>query len=108
MIFSFHFSWSSLAEPGTLVVGKDAYFKRAEAHASYDGMEAGIIVQNEETGEISYRQGTLKLPGETLVGGYAEVFRKDRSHSFRMEVSFDEYAGKKKVLIPSGPRNPRR
>ena len=59
-------------------------------------MEAGIIVQNEETGEISYRQGTLKLPGETLVGGYAEVFRKDRSHSFRMEVSFDEYAGKKK------------
>lgn len=38
---------------------------------SYDGMEAGIIVQNEETGEISYRQGTLKIPGETLVGGYA-------------------------------------
>ena len=54
-------------EPATLVVGKDAYFKRAEAHASYDGMEAGIIVQNEETGEISYRQGTLKLSGETLV-----------------------------------------
>ena len=58
--------------------------------------EAYCIVQNEETGEISYRQGTLKLSGEILVGGYAEVFRKDRSHSFRMEVSFDEYAGKKK------------
>ena len=83
-------------EPATLVVGKDAYIKRTEAHASYDGMEAGIIIQNEETGEISYRQGTLKLSGEILVGGYAEVFRKDRSHSFRMEVSFDEYAGKKK------------
>ena len=84
--------------------------RRAEAHTSYDGMEAGIIVQNEETGGISYRQGTLKLPGETLVGGYAEVFRKDRSHeSFPHGSFFDEYAGKEEteVLIPSGPRNPR-
>lgn len=82
-------------EPATLVVGKDAYFKRAESNENYDGMEAGIIVQDEE-GEISYRPGTLKLKGEILVGGYAEVFRKDRSHSFRIEVSFDEYAGRKK------------
>lgn len=82
-------------EPATLVVGKDAYFKRAESNENYDGMEAGIIVQDAE-GEISYRPGTLKLQGETLLGGYAEVFRKDRGHSFRIEVSFDEYAGKKK------------
>lgn len=83
-------------EPATLVVGKDAYFKRAEANEAYDGMEAGIIVQDEENGEISYRVGTLILSGEKLIGGYAEVFRKDRNHSFRIEVSFDEYSGKKK------------
>lgn len=83
-------------EPATLVVGKDAYFKRAEANEAYDGMEAGIIVQDEESGEISYRVGTLILPGEKLIGGYGEVFRKDRNHSFRIEVSFDEYAGKKR------------
>lgn len=83
-------------EPATLVVGKDAYFKRAESNENYDGMEAGIIVQQEETEEIIYRQGTLKLDGEKLVGGYAEVFRKDRGHSFRIEVAFDEYAGRKK------------
>ena len=59
-------------------------------------MEAGIIVQDEESGEISYRVGTLILPGEKLIGGYGEVFRKDRNHSFRIEVSFDEYAGKKR------------
>ena len=82
-------------EPATLVVGKDAYFKRAESNAAYDGFEAGIIVQN-ETGQIEYRPGTLKLKEEELIGGYAEVFRKDRSHSFRAEVSFDEYAGRKK------------
>lgn len=67
------------SEPATLVVGKDAYFKRAESNENYDGMEAGIIVQQEETEEIIYRQGTLKLDGEKLVGGYAEVFRKDLS-----------------------------
>ena len=82
-------------EPATLVVGKDAYFKRAESNAAYDGFEAGIIVKN-EAGQIEYRPGTLKLKEEELIGGYAEVFRKDRSHSFRAEVSFDEYAGRKK------------
>lgn len=82
-------------EPATLVVGKDAYFKRAEANDAYDGMEAGIIIQD-ESGLISYREGTLKLKNEELIGGYAEVYRKDRSHSVRIEVSFDEYAGRKK------------
>ena len=32
---------------------------------------------------------------EKIVGGWAEVWRKDRAHSYRAEVSFDEYAGRK-------------
>lgn len=83
-------------EPATMVVGKEAFQKRAEANPNYDGAEAGIIVINKETGEIVYRKGTLKLPNEELIGGYAEVWRKDRSHSTRIEVSFEEYAGRKK------------
>lgn len=83
-------------EPATLVVGKEAFQKRAESHPAYDGFEAGIIVQDDETGEIIYRNGTLKLLGEEIVGGYAEVWRKDKSHSTRVEVSFEEYAGRKK------------
>ena len=59
------------------------------------GFAAGIILKN-EAAPIEYRPGTLKLKEEELIGGYAEVFRKDRSHSFRAEVSFDEYAGRKK------------
>jgi cell division protein FtsN len=35
------------------------------------------------------------FPGETLVGGWAEVFRKDREIPTRMEVSMFEYEGKK-------------
>lgn len=83
-------------EPATMVVGKEAFQKRAEANPNFDGFEAGIVVSNKETGEVIYRKGTLKLPDEEIIGGYAEVWRKDRSHSTRIEVSFDEYAGRKK------------
>ena len=70
--------------------------KRGENNPAYDGIDSGIIVFNDETGEIDHRTGTFYLPGEKLVGGWAEVFRKDRSHSTRIEVGFDEYAGRKK------------
>lgn len=80
--------------PATMVVGKDAFLKRAERHPQYDGMTSGIIVLND--GGIEYRQGILKFKDEELLGGWAEVFRKDRTHSSRIEVSFEEYAGRKK------------
>lgn len=82
-------------DPAALVVGKEAFLKRAEGEENYNGFRAGIIIQAED-GEIIYRDGSFKLPNETLVGGFAEVFRKDRDHSYRAEVSFDEYAARKK------------
>jgi len=83
-------------EPATIVAGKDAFMKRAENNDSFDGYEAGVILLQEDTGELVYRKGSFMLKGEVLVGGYAEVYRKDRSHSYRAEVTFDEYAGRKK------------
>lgn len=83
-------------EPATMVVGKEAFLKRGENNPAYDGIDSGIIVFNEETGEIEHRIGTFYTPGEKIVGGWAEVFRKDRSHSTRIEVGFDEYAARKK------------
>ncbi len=82
-------------EPATMVVGKEAFQKRAEANKNYNGCDAGIIVITKE-GDIVYRKGTLKLPDEQIIGGYAEVWRKDRDYSTRIEVSFDEYVGRKK------------
>lgn len=82
-------------EPATMVIGKEAFQKRAESHPAYDGSTSGIIVET-ESGDIEYRIGTFKLSSETVIGGFAEVFRKDRSHSCRVEVSMDEYAGRKK------------
>lgn len=78
----------------TTVVGKDAFTRRAEEHPSFDGFEAGIILKGENA--IEYRQGTLKLEGEVLVGGWSKVFRKDRTVPVMNAVNFEEYVGKKK------------
>lgn len=82
------------SEPATLVVGKEAFLKRSETDPNFDGIESGIIVMND--GGLEYRSGALYAQGESIVGGWAEVYRKDRSHSTRVEVSFEEYAGRKK------------
>ena len=84
-------------EPAAIVTGKEAFEKRAENHPQHDGHKAGIIVVAEDgsTGP-TYRVGAVKLPGEELVGGWAEVWRKDQKESTRIEVSFDEYVGRKK------------
>lgn len=89
------------SEPATIVAGKDAFTKRAEGNEQFNGYEAGIILWNEESGDIIYRKGSFKLPNEVLVGGYAEVWRKDREHSCRSEVSLDEYTGRKKDGNPT-------
>ena len=83
-------------EPATMVVGKEAYMKRAESNEAYDGIEAGIIVLSPEDHEIIRRPGGFKLPKEEIIGGWAKVYRKDRNHPYEVEVSFDEYAGRKK------------
>lgn len=82
--------------PATMVVGKEAFIKRAEASPEYDGMTSGIIVYDPEAGSLEYRQGILRVGNEQIIGGWAEVFRKDRQHSTRIEVSMEEYAGRKK------------
>ena len=82
-------------EPATMVTGKEAFMKRAEAQPDFDGMQAGIIVVDTD-GEIQYRDGAFAVNGEQIVGGWAEVFRKGRTHSTRVEVSFEEYAARKK------------
>ena len=83
------------SSPATMVVSKDVYQKRADKHPDYKGKRAGIIVID-ANGSIDYRVGTFYMPAtENLVGGWCEVYRKDREPE-RIEVSLDEYIGKKK------------
>lgn len=84
------------SEPATMVTGKEAFEKRADNNPDYDGNKAGVIVVRPDNDEPVYRVGALVLPDETLVGGWAEVWRKERKQTCRIEVGFDEYAGRKK------------
>lgn len=83
-----------------IVVGKDAILKRAVLNEKYDGMKSGIIVLT-ASGEEKTRQGTFKLPNEKLVGGWAEVFRKDWKNSIYCSVSLDETVQKKSDGTPN-------
>lgn len=84
------------SSPATMVVGKDVFIKRASRNPAYDGKQAGIIVQEIETGKIIEREGTFYLKDEErLVGGWAKVFIKGHSIPEYEAVSFEEYAGRK-------------
>lgn len=87
-------------QPASIVVGKDAILKRAVLNEQYDGMKSGIIVSNENM-EVIERKGTFKLPSETLVGGWAEVFRKDWKNSIYCSVSLEESIQKKNDGTPN-------
>lgn len=80
--------------PASIVVGKDAILKRAVLNPKYNGMKSGIIVIDENN-ELIERKGTFKKPDETLVGGWAEVFRKDWEHSIYCSVTLEECIQKK-------------
>lgn len=50
-----------------IIVGKEAFMKRAESNTKYKGIEAGIIVErNNELHEI---EGAVKLKNDQLIGG---------------------------------------
>ena len=82
-------------KPASFVTGKETFTQRAEAHPDYDGMEAGIIVQRGD--QIEQLSGSFKLPGDTLVGGWAKVHRKSWSTSIEATVAFDEYDTKQSL-----------
>ena len=83
-------------QPATIIAGKDAFVKRAEANANYKGQKSGIIVINLNN-EIQEREGTFYLKGrEELVGGWARITFKDDKEDVYNTVSLDEYIGKKK------------
>ena len=83
-------------QAATMIVGKDAFTKRAEANDNYKGTKSGVIVVNLNN-EIQEREGTFYLKGrEELVGGWARVSFKNDKEDVYNTVSLDEYTGRKK------------
>jgi len=82
--------------PATIVTGKDVFTKRAKRNKDYAGKQAGIIVRDMETGEITEREGTFYIPkAEQIIGGWAKVFIKGQDVPEYASVPFEEYAGRK-------------
>lgn len=76
-----------------VIVAHQAFLKRADAHAAFDGMESGVIFRSvlsweqaengrepKDMGPISEREGDFVDPhSEILCGGWAKVYRKDHA-----------------------------
>lgn len=73
----------------SMIVSKETFLKRAESNPNYDGQKSGIYVQR--NGEIIKIVGTLMLQGDVLLGGWAEVYRKDQKVPVEITVSLAEY-----------------
>ena len=58
----------------SLITAIQALLKRAEACQDYAGMESGIVLLKD--GELIERRGTVILPDEKLIGGWAKCYRR--------------------------------
>ncbi|HEL0787327.1 phage recombination protein Bet [Streptococcus equi subsp. zooepidemicus] len=74
----------------SLIVSKEAFLKRAAQSPNYEGFEAGVVAVDED-GVMHERKGALLLPGDTLVGGWARVYRKNFKVPVEIFVSREEY-----------------
>ena len=81
--------------PANIVVGKDVFLKKAGENPYFDGLKAGIVVVD-KNGDVKEREGSLKVPGDELIGGWCEVYLKNREYPTKCLVSLDEYIQKKK------------
>lgn len=74
----------------SLIVSKEAFLKRAAQNPNYEGFEAGVVTVDED-GIMHERKGAIMLPGDTLVGGWARVYRKNFKVPVEIFVSREEY-----------------
>lgn len=81
----------SKEEPAQLVVGKDAYSKRAFLNPNYLGKKDGIVVLRGN--DVIKKEGCCLYPTETLIGGWCRVFyvRNGKERESYKEVALSEY-----------------
>jgi phage recombination protein Bet len=87
----------------SMITAHQAFLKRAETHPEYDGMESGVIVID-KAGEIHEREGDFTFDDDKLVGGWATVFFKHRTHPMKRRLKLSTFStGKSRWLAdPAG------
>lgn len=78
------------SKPAQLITSKEAFMKRAESNPQYNGFKAGCIVLRNN--DVVYTNGAFILDTDKLLGGWAEVSRKDRDIPVRVELSMKEFS----------------
>lgn len=78
-------------DPAQMVVGKDAYTKRAYLNPNYLGKRDGIVVVRGN--DVIKKEGCCVYPTEKLIGGWCRLFyeRKGKEREAYREVALDEY-----------------
>ena len=74
----------------SLITAHQAFLKRAETHPEYDGMESGVMVVTKDK-ELIDREGDFTLDTDTVVGGWATVFFKTRSHPSKKRLKLSTF-----------------
>lgn len=78
-----------IEEPAQIVVGKDAYVKRAFLNPNYISTKNGIVVIRGNNAVI--KEGTCVYPNEKLWGGWCKIFYK-RAGVEEVQVAYKEVA----------------
>ena len=63
--------------------------KRAEGCEQYRGFRAGLILKRGT--EVVYEEGEFMRDGDVLLGGWAEVYRKDRDFPIKAYCNLKDY-----------------
>lgn len=76
----------------TIFTSRDGYLKIANGHPAFDGIVGDVVHENDhfQVGNASVEH-EYKFPRGNIVGAYALVFRKDRSHPSYVFAPFAEY-----------------
>jgi len=78
-------------QPAAIIIATETFVKAAETCPEYDGAEAGIILKD-TAGKLEFREGSFLLDDEAknLAGGWAKVYRKDRTKPTYAAVNIRE------------------
>jgi phage recombination protein Bet len=68
----------------SLITAHQAFLKRAELNAEFDGMESGTIVLRK--GEVMDLLGDWHMPTDNVLGGWATVYFKHRTHPMKKRL----------------------
>lgn len=73
----------------SLITAHQAFLKRAELNKEYDGMKSGIIVEQENS--LHDLEGDFHTDDQTVVGGWATVFFKNRKQPMHKRVRLKRF-----------------